>query len=676
MTNVPEVIVMEIMPPASPAQQAELVVASAPEAVNATELQPVEDAKRVKRVMVIDDELAGLTYSHLPKDVQTVLADLTSPQVAELWEMAMEVKEFKALGESDLDDVRGYLASDAIIQEVILTERFDQKSSPELRQTMAAFLDRAKSVARLRAHLDAAFPETGYKVEYSAVKPAHASELLDYDLLIFDLVLQKTIGPVDEVVEYLKQLGDVAYPKPLPCIIIMSSRQDIITERMRFSHESNISAAGLLLLPKSEVAKENFGSAGLSLSYQQLDRQREIAQQMRVFMRAWANALDAARVESSKTMWNLDAAAMQELHHVAFNDHDPYDEYLNALLMREYLWHVEAVPAVGSAIEGLDQIFQAQFKEKNITPAIIKQRFIAPFVKPSNARELVSHFTWTGFPVPPSLADIEKEKALKEFAKLVPFGALLAPKELTSTTECLIHITQQCDLNQAGEKQATQSAQFTVVLPVEVQDYKIPAHDNDDLVARGLRINDKEYDFVLAKGRQLALPIPKFIDYARAENLSVVGRLRHDIATHFLLATANHMTRWASQKVNHAEVRNVDLYLYGTKFPRGSVSYSDNDGSKISVQIARSNKLWYFQDETSIHIALWVNTQLAAHYQITDLDMAKMCNQLSIGINHKGCLHKLIDLHVEGIKASDLKDRLSERKAPQERVYLTAVYSE
>jgi hypothetical protein len=344
-------------------------------------------------------------------------------------------------------------------------------------------------------------------------------------------------------------------------------------------------------------------------------------------------------------------------------------------MMREYLWHVEAVPAVAEAVDSLDKIFQAQFKEPIGSAAIIEKRFIAPFVKPENGRELVKHFTWTGFALPPRLSDMKDDEAIDGFGKAVPFGALLAPNELMKDTECLVHITQQCDLNQSNGKQYAQSVQFTVVLPVEVKSYSIPAHDNDDLVARGLHFNGKEYDFVLAKGRQIALPIPDFVSYAKAKGLNVVGRLRHDIASHFLLATANHMTRWASQKVNHVEVKSVHLYMHGGKFPEGNVSYEN--GAEKSVQIAKSNKLWYFQDDTSMHIALWMNAQLRQHYGQSDLDVAKLCNQLSVGSRPKDCLMKFIDFNVDNIKPENLKDRLSEKNVPKNnRVTLFAVYNE
>lgn len=623
-----------------------------------------------KTVLVIDDELVGLTYAHLSDAVQQLFDDRTSPEFAELWTIVMQIKGFKELLEEDTELVRKYVTSDDLVREVILSQVFKDTATELLTRPLSQFLETANSVSRLRKHLELAFCKPEYELDFSPSRPSVPKDLLKYDLLIFDLVLKKSAGAVDEIVQYLGALGKDAYPEKLPCIIIMSSRQELIDERIRFSDESHISAAGLLILPKNEVSKENFGAAGLILSYQQLERQRDIAQRMRVFMRTWVDAADSARKKASVAMWNLDAAAMQEIHLVAFNDHDPYDEHLNELIAREYLWHVESVPAIAKAVEELDVCFQEQL-DVTVIPATIKKRFIAPFVQPQHGRNLVSHFTWTGFPVPPALSSVSREEAAKKFNKLVPFGALLAPKNLTAETECLIHITQQCDLNQ---KKPGQSVQFAVALPIEVQDYKIPIHNSKDLVARGLKIDGKEYDFKLAEGRQLALPVAKFIDYAAGDGLSVVGRLRHDIASHFLLATANHMTRWASQKVQHVEVKDVGLHLHGAKFPDGRLTLIDPATSNaLSVQVATINKLVYFQDDTSMHVALWVAQEVKKYYNI-DIDLAITCNRLSVGLRTGQCLVKLVDLRMEGVKAVDFKTKLAADKAPSERVNLVVVF--
>lgn len=634
-----------------------------------------------KRVMIIDDELVGLSYSHLPNTITQFFDDRTSPEFSELWSLVMHIKGFGDLLTEDSAKVRAYASSDAMVQEIILSAHFKATATEQLKQPLATFLERAQGVQKLREHLESAFPAPEYEVTFQSARPTRHADLMQYNLLVFDLVLKKSAGAVDEIVNYLLALGNTAYPAPLPCIIVMSNRQELLEERVRFSNESNISAAGLLLLPKAEVVRENFGASGLALSYHLLDRQRDVAQKMRVFMKAWMDALEDARKKASIALWNLDAAAMQEIHLEAFNDNDPYDEHLNELIAREYLWHVESVPAVGKAIETLDGCFQAQFKA-GTNPAMIGQRFMAPFVKPKYGRELISHYTWTGFNVPSVLSDVTSEDAIKRFNKLVPFGAVLAQNKLTPTSECLIHITQQCDLNGASRvgkdgkyTKMDQSALFAMVKPVEVQDFRIPPHSTDDLVARGLHIDGKEYDFILIKGRQISLSIPKFIDYAHTEGLRVVGRLRHDIATHFLLATANHMTRPASQKVSLAEIKEAQLYLYGEKFLGQLLPLLDPETNKpMAVKVATSNKLTYFQDDTSMRVALWIAQQLSNNYGITDIDVAFVCNKLSVGLRNNECLVKLVDFKTDIIKQNEIVKQLNPEKAPKDKVNFMLVY--
>jgi len=628
--------------------------------------------ERKLRVLVVDDELVGLKFFHLPESVKPVLGDLTSPEVSEIWDYASEICGFASFEQSNPSTVSAFLASDALVSDVLLHPTFVENVTEPLKSSLQFFHDRAARVNKLRGSIETAFPASKFDLKFVGARPSAPKELLEYDLVVLDLVLESSGSPVDEIVLYLSALGKDAFPQRLPCIIVMSSHKELIEHQIQFSTASNISAAGLLILPKGEIEKDEFGSTGLELSYQQLDRQREVAQQMRVFMRAWTDALEEAKSKAAKAMWNLDAAAMQEIHLVAHNDNDSYDEYLNALISREYLWHVESAKSVVSAIAKLDECFLKQFKEGS-SPAVIQQRFIAPFVKPQYGRDLVSHFTWTGTPLPNDLSSVDLETAVKNFSALVPFGALLAPVNIESGTECLVHITQQCDLNQQHDGQ---SIQFARVRAKVVKDHAIESY-KDDLVARGLLIEGKEYDFVFEKGKQLALPTKLFIRWAKRQRLQVYGRLRHDIAMHFLLATANHMTRWASQKVDHTTTFEVTMYLHGDKIPGGYAVLEDKSrGGAIAVQVAQtSNKRIYFQDNTSIRIALWVAQELAPHYDMANLPTEVICNQLSVGLKSNECLAKFIHLKFQGILQENLRNEFTAGKAPKDKVNLVCVFN-
>lgn len=633
------------------------------------------------KVRVIDDELAGLTFAHLTADTDNItqaFADISSPEVEELWPIVVVIDHsFQALDAERSDTVLRYLSSTEFVQKVLLSDHFRATASPLLMDPLARFFQRVDAVNRLKAQIEAAFPAPEFETSFADVRPSAPAELLAYDFLILDLVLQNSGGAVDEIVNYLLALGNVNYPAEIPGIIVLSNSDELINERLRFSTESQISAAGLLLLPKAKVRQADFGTSGLILSYQQLERQRGVAQHMRVFMRAWMDALEEARTNAKTTLWNLDAAAMQQIHLSAVTEDDPYDEHLNELMSREYLWHVESSPTVGKVVDALDECFTAQFKP-SIVPPVIGTRFIAPLVQPKVGRDLVSHFTWTGFPVPQALDSISPEEALKNFNRLVPFGAVLAPKDLTAESECLVHITQQCDLNAATRAKSLENpvhtAQFAVVLPIEVVEHRMPSHDSESLVARGLTIGGKEYDFKLAKGRQLAMRIQKFIKYASDEKLSVVGRLRHDIATHFLSATTNHMTRFASLKTTRVEVHSAHVFLYGKKFPDSKpVMLKNIDGAATVVQFALHDKLYFFQDDTSIRLALWIKEQLTTPYPQVLIDASVVCNTLSVGLSKNQALIKIVDFVPKSFALVDLAGNMPADKAPDGKIQLVVV---
>lgn len=636
------------------------------------------------KVCVIDDELDGLTFAHLAahSTIVEVLADISSPEVSELWSIIISIdSNFKPLAEENPETVRQFLGSTRLVQDVLLSPQFREKATDSLLDPLANFLQLADNVRTLKEQIEAAFPPIEFETTFASAKPSVATDLLQYDFLILDLVLNKSDAPIDNMVKYLLAMGEANYPAKIPAIIIMSNSAELMSERLRFSTESQISAAGLLLLPKAKIREAGFGKEGLVLSYQQLDRQRDVAHHMRVFMRTWMDALESARSKAKTTLWNMDASAMQQIHLSAITEDDPYDEHLNELMSREYLWHVESSPNVATALEALDKCFTEKLVT-GIVPPAIGTRFIAPLVNAKVGRDLVSHFTWTGFEVPEALDAKPSKDALENFNKLVPFGAVLAPEVLTPDTECLVHITQQCDLNAATRAKnlanPVQSVQFAVVLPVEVIEHRMPPHDgeNKSLVARGISISGKEYDFKLAEGRQLALKIPKFIEHATKEKLRVVGRLRHDIATHFLSATVNHMTRVASFKTTRVEVKSANVFLYGKKLADGEpVMLKEDDGTPAVVQVALHNKLHFFQDGTSIRLALWIKEQLAGVFDKHKFDSVAICNTLSVGLKDKAALTNVVDLVVRAFSLDELKGQLAAGSAPDRKVNLVVVES-
>lgn len=657
------------LPEATPA-----VAAAAPAGTQATAAPAAPAPAAPKRVLVVDDELAGLTFAHFRDSAAEFIAeleDLTSPSAEPAWAVAAELTGKKPFDEADADEVAAFFASDEFVRDIVLSPSFRAANVPGA-EHLGRFYERDQAVQVLKEMLQSAFAPPGFELSFDAIRPMPASDLTAYDLVILDLVLLRSADAVDELVRYLKDLGDATYPAPLPCLIVLSSRPEMVENRPLFSTKSNISAAGLLLMEKGHVRHAQFGAAGLELAYQQLERQRDAAQYMRVFVKEWMAALERAKVAAGETLWNLDAAAMQEIHLSAISDDDPYDEHLNELVAREYLYHVETSTDVTRAIEALDGLFQKHLRLSG-NKVSIGQRLMAPFVDSKPGRTIVSHFNWTGFNPTGPLDQIEAADLALRFNRLIPFGAVLAPPELAAGSECWVHITQQCDLNsavrgkRAGDPPAHVSAMFAVASVMPVNDHTVPVHQTDELVARGLRVGNQEFDLKLIDGRLISLPIGQLIDTARTDGMRVVGRLRHDIANQFLNATANHMTRPAQLKSTRVEVRQGRVYLWGSGMPNNApVAFLDSDGHAVcTVHVSQNNKLHYFQDDVSMRLALWVAEQLGAHFGKPGLDTSVICNALSVGITKGGNVISMLHLRIEERALNSMDTFWTERPLPQ-----------
>ena len=601
------------------------------ESIGAPPEQPALPSKPL-RVVVVDDELAGLRHDHVEGDFYKTISDTTSPEYDDLITVARMTKGFAAIEAAGDQAISGYFESERGVQEILLSAVFAQKASPALKELLSLFLARANKVSALRQYFVDAFPSPHYELEFLLPIRPDIESVLSSSALFLDLFLENGKGdPVDELKEYLRKLGEQAAGKSLPPMILMSTHSELETHRRSFSEHSKISAAGLMILRKEEIHLPVFGAHGLRLAVLQLDRQREIATNMRSFMRAWTAALKKAGRKAAQTLWNLDASAMQQIHFSSCSDNDPYDEHLNELLSREQLAHVEADADVRASINVLDKCFREQFAQDGKG---IENRFIAPLVDTRTSRDLMSRFTWLGSEPPQSFIHDDEKQSAANINRLMPFGSLLIGDDFASQSKCLVHITQQCDLNTISRKSdPSRTVVFAITEARAVTDANVPVYDTSELVARCLKVGDGEYDFVYQTGQMLAMPVSQFIELAKEKGLRVVGRLRHDIATHFVQATSNQLTRPASQKMTRASVVRAKVFLQGEKFtPQGFLGYKDHgkvEGKEFSITLL--DDIYTFEDDACIWIALWIRQQLHDVYGTDDIDAEKLSTLLRKG---------------------------------------------
>jgi hypothetical protein len=300
--------------------------------------------------LVVDDELAGLTSAHLKAsqpEIEAILRDPDSPEVAAILKICRTKIDVSGF-ESDPKAFASFLDSDRFVTEVLSTEWFRAGIDTNLQEKLANFFTLLERVKSLRMEFEKAFPSPEYSLIFSANRPP-VTDARGFDFLFLDLVLLGSAAPVDDLKTYLTELANDAADDELPPIVAMSTAEDELKDHRReFSKTAQISAAGLWVLPKSDLQSEDFKARGLRVLFDQLMRQRPAAHRMRFFLRRWTAALDRAADAAATTLWNLDAAAVQRIHHTAIRDNDPFDGHLGDLISREYLWNVEADASVAS----------------------------------------------------------------------------------------------------------------------------------------------------------------------------------------------------------------------------------------------------------------------------------------------------------------------------------------
>jgi hypothetical protein len=587
-----------------------------------------------KLILIVDDELAGLRKIHVSGvvgDFYDTLADVNDPIFGNLWSIAQTIPTLtqRVAIEQDASD---FFQTDEAIPNLLLTAEFIAGASQDLKNKLAPFLARAERVGILKKLFFDAFPQPDFEVEFVGSPRPTLNKVTSCSAVFLDMVLEDgSVAPVESLQNYLKDLAQEAGEILLPPIVLMSLHVGLDENRLGFSEHARISAAGLMVLPKEKIYEPHFGSVGLRLSVDQLSRQSEVAHSMRLFIASWTSALAKATTETSKTMWNLDAAAMQQIHFASISDDDPYDEHLNELLSREHLFRVESDEGVGRRIRDLDAGFR-----KHLTPDEkgISNRLIAPFSDVETARAFMSRFTWLGSLPTIQHLGFSAEESASRISRSLPFGSVLSGRALTNGSQCLVHITQQCDLNGISRsKNGEQTLMFAVTEACELHLSDNPSGSNSPLAARSLRISEggelREFDLKVDVKAMLSMPLREFLSLSRQRGYKVVGRLRSDITNHIVAAISNQMSRPASQKMLRPALLRAKVFLQSTHFKGGKIALTETDQKARVFTLTLEDEQYCFPDDSCIDIALWLATELVKLGKPIDVD--PLCTSLRRG---------------------------------------------
>jgi hypothetical protein len=587
-----------------------------------------------KIILVVDDELHQFTKSHVNRWASSfydTIADVNDPVFDNLWEVA---KSVSGLGAEawEVSEAAAYLASEVAVSNVLLSPKFEQIAKEPLRALLATFHERARWAAELKSVFHGAFHAPEFELQFvPAPRPAFA-RVGQCAAVFLDLFLERgESSPVAAVQSYLGRLAADAGDAILPPIILMSSHSELEENKRRFSEHARISAAGLMVLPKATLMEPEFRVSGLLLAFKQLDRQKHVAHALRRFMASWLQALETAKENTARTLWNLDASAMQQIHFASISDDDPYDEHLSEFLSREHLFHVEAHRTVGASLAELDKQFRAQLN----ADGQISNRLMSPLADVKTARAFVSHFTWFGSAVPGSFIDGEggETGAAARISRLLPFGSVLVQEQIGDGSRCLIHITQQCDLNAISRsKDSSRTLVFAAAVANELQASSNPIVKSTELVAKSLQIRDgtdeREFDLRVNVGELLAMPLCEFLTRARTDGWRVAGRLRSDITTHVVAATTSQMSRPASQKMIRPGLLKSKVFLQSEKLDGAKIALIDKGLTAVEGQpiaktfsLLRYDSRYSLEDNASIEIALWLAYHSAAIGLALDADL-------------------------------------------------------
>lgn len=565
-------------------------------------------------VAVIDDDFGPAKFSELHLDVQEAFTDEHSPESKNALAIIENLKKKdlpddvytlieKYRAENNLFE---FLQSDQFTNSIFL-EHHQEILEGELKKT---YLDSAFATAREYASTLKNIFNTAFgaeNVNYFPDRNVDVEILSKVDFLILDLFIKTPDDFIKDITAFLKHLVQHSEQQLVPPILLMSSHEELKHNLGKIRSKAEISAAGMVALSKREI-RSDVGVDGIILMWEQLFHQREAAHRTKSLISAWSAALENAQSKALETIWSLDASAMQQFHYTAFIENDPFDEHLSDLLTREYQWHVESNAHFQASLTELDK---ALLIEVNQETTEITNRF--PQHHPHDEVKAVSliqaHYNWSGALQHNDLLLITKESLKENFNRILPFGAVLTEKVPTAGSKAWIHVTQQCDLNKRDIHTNSSSILF---LQAELVESGAPSNKKEnELILTGLPDQANSFNLKVVPSRFLASPVEFLYDFITANKLSVIGRLRIDIAKLCLQAFINHSSRPAAFSIQNKSSESFRAFLVqpGQEANKErSLKFEDaNDAAKAKIieGIRIGNKI-LFSDADCNRLALWL----------------------------------------------------------------------
>lgn len=604
-------------------------------------------------VAVIDDDYRPIKFEDLPEGIQRALMDEVSDEYKNALALLNKIlvdgppSDLKTeLERYSADDNLGeFIQSQSFAQNVFLQHADDilVEQSLHVLDGWEAWPLR-KTAQDLKGVFDKAFGAGN--VHYFFDRDTDLATVAKFDFLILDLFVKHHADVIDELATYLKQLVAVCGSDPIPPILVMSSHAELKPNLGDLRFKSQISAAGMVAMSKAEILADQFGVDGVTLLWEQLQHQKNAASKTRSLALAWETALSDATAEASKTIWSLDASAMQQFHFTALRENDPYDEHLSDLLIREYLWHVEGNNGFQTALKALDEVLLEEIIEVENQSYDLAYRFPQhhPHGEVEAVTKIQSHYHWFGNKTILNLHSLEKSEFEAKFNRLVPFGALLTISEPKEGALAYIHVTQQCDLNKRDIFKNDSSALLLIAELVSPND-KGKGRKESEMIVPGFHAGAAIFDLVVNPTRFYAIPVQYLHQWIADQKLCNSGRLRLDVARQCLQLFLNHSSRPAAFSIQAKSVENFKIFYSEAGKDASEASHfpdpQDKSKAKLveGVRAANTNKIIFSNDDSN-HIALWL-VSLCPGENIDDNKRSKIASQLRLGIPESGQLEHI-----------------------------------
>ncbi|EKO3993430.1 hypothetical protein DX541_19295 [Vibrio fluvialis] len=564
----------------------------------------------MKNIIIIDDDIFTKVSDVSHCDFFRLISDEDNDEFKKTQDYLIETK---GKDYSEVEKALEFIQSSTYIDEIFLDPNYE-KIFDSLKQTKTIF-EQAKVEVKSRTlsfqpFLDCFSDQQKFTVEKRNQRPANASELENYDIIIMDMYMGDDYD--NNTIGFAKYLGELFSETNTPGIFLISSRDELEELKKTFRKEAKISSLSFSILNKETDLRSSSALTQIQLAYTQMCKAGNASIAIRDLSKELESAISSSTNALIEQLWSLDYPYIHQMYACTSNENVPFTNHLLSVLTNKLQFSLESNQSLSNSVKKLensikvnDEKYCGYSKESPIS---------------MHDFEASSYFTGSKLSfksISSSLLhDISNNPS--EIPYKISFGLLLARSNTVNDDgeiifedggDVLLNCTQQCDLSRNIIKDGVN------LILIQGRLSKTPSNNHYSLpLPTNLNSSNKRWWINIDEKKIVAKPLYELIRFFSTNSYAPIAIARESVVRQVRALAFDNMSRnEASVKSGHNDLFSVKIIKFNNGCENEVIEFRDSSDKLRPVLLYKfpdgtKSKTYHLLDQEHVEVISWINS--------------------------------------------------------------------